>query len=143
MILCDASPLFALVDTKQPAANARCKAVLPLLSRPLITTWPAYTEAMYLVYREGGWPLQRLLWRYVLTGQLIFHRADESEQKRMAELMEQYRNIPMDFADASLVTAAESLNISRIFTLDSDFFVYQRHGNQPFEVIPSWPVSSV
>jgi predicted nucleic acid-binding protein len=136
MTLCDASPLFALVDTKQIGANARCKAALPTLSRPLITTWPAFTEAMYLVYREGGWPLQRLLWQYVLTGQLLFHIAGEAEQKRMAELMEQYCDIPMDFADASLVTAAETLNLSRIFTLDNDFYVYQRYGNQPFEVVP-------
>ena len=80
--------------------------------------------------------MQRLLWQFVLTGQLIFHIADEAEHKRMAELMELYRNIPMDFADSSLVSAAENLNVSRIFTLDSDFYVYQRHGNQPFEVIP-------
>lgn len=91
---------------------------------------------MYLVYRAGGWPLQRLLWQYVLSGQLLFHIASEAEQKRMAELMEQYRNIPMDFADASLVSAAETLKVARIFTLDSDFYVYQRYGNQPFEVIP-------
>jgi uncharacterized protein len=136
MTLCAASPLFALVDAKQAGANARCKAALPTLSRPLITTWPAFTEAMYLVYREGGWPLQRLLWQYVLTGQLLFHIAGEAEQKRMAELMEQYCDIPMDFADASLVTAAETLNLSRIFTLDNDFYVYQRYGNQPFEVVP-------
>lgn len=61
MTLCDASPLFALVDTRQVEANARCKTVLPTLTKPLITTWPAFTEAMYLIYREGGWPLQRLL----------------------------------------------------------------------------------
>lgn len=136
MTLCDASPLFALVDTKQVGANARCKAVLPALSRPLITTWSAFTEAMYLAYRQGGLPLQRLLWQYVLTGQLYFHIAADAEQKRMAELMEQYSDTPMDLADASLVAAAETLNISRIFTLDSDFYIYQRYGNQPFEVLP-------
>lgn len=54
----------------------------------------------------------------------------------MAELMEQYRNVPMDFADASLVSAAETLKVARIFTLDSDFYVYQRYGNQLFEVVP-------
>jgi hypothetical protein len=43
----------------------------------------------------------------------------------MKQLMEQYRNTPMDLADASLVTAAEALNFSRIFTLDSDFYVYR------------------
>lgn len=91
---------------------------------------------MYLVNRAGGWRLQNLLWQYILSGQLLFHIADEAEQKRMAELMKQYRDTPMDLADASLVAAAETLRISRIFTLDSDFFFYQRYGNQPFEVVP-------
>ena len=136
MTLSDASPLFALVDPRQLEAHTRCKAALAMLSKPLITTWAAFTEAMYLANRAGGWPLQRLLWRYVLTGQLIFHTSGEAEQKRMAELMEQYRDTPMDLADASLVAAAETLGIARIFTLDSDFYVYQRHGSQPFEVVP-------
>ena len=136
MTLCDASPLFALIDSRQVEANARCKAVLPTLSKPLITTWSAFTEAMYLVHRSGGWPLQSLLWQYVLTGQLIFHITNEAEEQRMAELMKEYRDTPMDLADASLVAAAETLRLSRIFTLDSDFYVYQRQGNQPFEVIP-------
>lgn len=39
--------------------------------------------------------------------------------------MEQYRGTPMDLADASLVATAEVLNLSRIFTLDSDFYVYR------------------
>jgi predicted nucleic acid-binding protein len=134
--LTDASPLFALVDKNQAQARARCEAVLPKLSRPLVTTWPAFTEAMYLVYREGGWPLQRVLWRYVTTGELIFHIPDQAAQERMAELMEQYRDRPMDLADASLVVTAETLNLTRIFTLDSDFYAYRIKGKGAFEVVP-------
>ena len=54
----------------------------------------------------------------------------------MAELMEKYRDTPMDLADATLVAAAETLNITRIFTLDSDFQVYRINGRTPFEIIP-------
>ena len=50
--------------------------------------------------------------------------------------MEQYRDTPMDFADASLVIAAEILNLTQIFTLDSDFYVYQINGTTPFKVVP-------
>ena len=39
--------------------------------------------------------------------------------------MRQYSDTPMDFADASLVAAAESLNISRILTLDRHFYAYR------------------
>jgi len=54
----------------------------------------------------------------------------------MAMLMAQYRDIPMDLGDASLVVTAEVLDQSRVFTLDRDFQIYRRHGTQPFEMLP-------
>ena len=45
---------------------------------------------------------------------------------RAFELMEQYRNHPMDLADASLVVAAETLGTTKVFTLDrTDFRAYR------------------
>ncbi|MEL7409440.1 MAG: PIN domain nuclease, partial [Cyanobacteria bacterium J06558_2] len=41
-----------------------------------------------------------------------------------------------DIADASLVAAAESINTTTIFTLDSDFFVYRLESGKAFNVIP-------
>ena len=52
-------------------------------------------------------------------------------------LMEKYQDVPMDLADASLVAAAERLKLNRIFTIDSDFYVYRIHDKDAFEVIPS------
>jgi predicted nucleic acid-binding protein len=77
---------------------------------------------MYLVYQIGGWPLQHNVWRYVEEGTLQLHASSMAEQARMRQLMEQYRDTPMDLADASLVATAEMLNLRRIFTLDSDFY---------------------
>lgn len=136
MTLCDASPLFALLDVSQQEQNARCNAALPSLPAPLVTTWPCFTEAMYLVYTTGGWPMQRLLWQYVTEGTLTFHELGAAGIARMQVLMAQYQDTPMDLADASLVAAAEALNLGRIFTLDSDFYVYRMHGRQAFEVVP-------
>lgn len=50
--------------------------------------------------------------------------------------MEKYRDVPMDLADASLVAAAETRGSKRIFTLDSDFYVYRLKDKDAFEVIP-------
>lgn len=91
---------------------------------------------MYLSYKAGGWPMQKLLWRYIGEGALHLHHLKEVEQKRMRELMEQYRDTPMDLADASLVATAEALNQRRIFTLDSDFRIYRFFGAQAFEIVP-------
>ena len=51
---------------------------------------------------------------------------DETDAPRMRELMHKYRDLPMDFADAALVRAAERERIRRIFTLDRrDFEIYR------------------
>ncbi|HZO88472.1 MAG TPA: hypothetical protein VFB38_09035 [Chthonomonadaceae bacterium] len=64
------------------------------------------------------------------------HISGAAERTRMRALMRQYRDTPMDLADASLVAAAEALKVRRIFTLDNDFYVNQMDGNKPFEVVP-------
>jgi predicted nucleic acid-binding protein len=133
--LTDAGALVALVDKNQPQ-NARCRATFAVLSLPLITTWPAFTEVMYLVYQLGGWPLQRNVWSHVEEGMLQLYSSTGAEQERMRRLMEQYRDTPMDLADASLVTAAETLSLTRIFTFDSDFYVYRINNTGVFEVVP-------
>jgi uncharacterized protein len=134
--LCDAGPLFALVDPRQAGPHARCKEALPKLVAPLVTTWPSFTEAMHLAHRAGGWPMQELLWRYVRDGLLVLHDLGPDERERMPSLMEQYRDTPMDLADASLVATAEALGLVRIFTLDHHFRVYRLDGSRAFDVVP-------
>jgi uncharacterized protein len=50
--------------------------------------------------------------------------------------MERYSDTPMDFADASLVVAAEVLKTNQIFTLDTDFNIYRIRDTAKFEVVP-------
>ena len=50
--------------------------------------------------------------------------------------MEQYRDLPMNLADATLVAWAEEHRHKLVFTLDSHFAVYRLRGRQRFETIP-------
>jgi len=134
--LCDAGPLFALIDPKQGALHERCKQALSSLPSPLVTTWPSFTEAMYLAHRSGGWPMQKVLWKFVSGSKLLLQDLGPREIERTRELMEQYRDTPMDLADASLVAVAELLDQTRIFTLDHHFRVYRIQDSKPFEVVP-------
>jgi predicted nucleic acid-binding protein len=102
----------------------------------LITTWPAFTEAMYLLARAGGIRGQRALWQLVRTRRLIVADLSESAIERSARLMDQYADRPMDLADATLVALAEERKARRIFTLDADFHIYRLRGRQRFETIP-------
>jgi uncharacterized protein len=135
LILCDTSPLIALID-RADRNHLRCKNVLPILSKPLITTWPCLSEAMYNLGKYGGWPAQKALWNLLQARVLILHNSTEKEQTRMQQLMAQYHDRPMDLADASLVVCAEMLNQKRIFTLDSDFYIYRFLNSEAFEVLP-------
>jgi hypothetical protein len=127
MNLVDAGPLIALIDRGQREAHRQCVKVLACLSGPLVTTWPCLTEAMYFLGDVRGWSGQLALWRCLERRALLLHSAD-AEEPRMQALMEQYQNVPMDLADASLVSAAETTGLRLIFTLDSDFHVYRIHG---------------
>jgi len=91
---------------------------------------------MYLLARYGGHSAQDTLWTYGEDGIIAFHVSSEFELQQMRVFMQKYRDTPMDLADASLVAAAEALNEVRVFTTDSDFYVYQINGNTPFRVVP-------
>ena len=91
---------------------------------------------MYLLGARIGWPAQERLWSLVLRGALVVQPGDEPQRRRSAALMEKYRDLPMDLADATLVALAEDLDQRRIFTLDSDFQLYRFRDRQPFELVP-------
>lgn len=58
--------------------------------------------------------------------------------ERARELIVQYADLPMDYADATLVVLAEELGTNLILTTDRrDFEVYRLHGSRPFKVVPS------
>jgi len=136
LTLTDAGPLIALIDADE-VDHFACMEALDEVSLPLVTTWPAFTEAMYLLGRAGGIQGQRALWRLVHTARLIVADLSGSALERSARLMDQYADRPMDLADATLVALAEEHGHRRIFTLDSDFHVYRIRGRQRFEVVPT------
>ena len=135
MILVDAGPLIALIDRGE-RDHERCVETLSNLTAPMVTTWPAFTEAMYLLGSAGGWKAQETLWKLLDRGDLQLVPLDDAGQGRTQALMAKYRDTPMDLADATLVAAAEALGLTRIFSLDRDFQVYRWKGKRKFEVIP-------
>lgn len=135
MTLTDAGPLIAIIDVDEQD-HAACLAALDQLTLPLVTTWPAFTEAMYLLGQAGGIKGQGALWRLVHTGRLVVADLSATALERSAQLMDKYADRPMDLADATLVAFAEEQGHRRIFTLDSDFHIYRIRGRQRFDVVP-------
>lgn len=135
MTLTDAGPLVALIDADEPDHDV-CRLVLEGLELPLSTTWPAFTEAMYLLGRAGGQRGQAALWKLALSDRFEIAQLRRSALERSARLMAKYADLPMDLADATLVALAEQRGERRVFSLDADFRIYRIHGRQRFEIVP-------
>ena len=134
-MLTDTGPLVALLD-KDDFLHTPCLAAIGRLPRgPLHTTWPCFTEAMYMLYQTGGYRYQESLWQWRRDGRLVLLDITEAEVDRMDALMAKYNNVPMDMADASLVAVAEMRGIRRVFTTDSDFYIYRLADNSMLEVV--------
>jgi predicted nucleic acid-binding protein len=136
MTLTDAGALVALLDADDPYHKACVAAAQRLPAGPLLTTWVCFTEAMYLLGSVGGYPYQAALWSLRATGHVVLHDLTPEEADRMAVLMAQYQDTPMDLADASLVVVVESRTLHRVFTTDSDFYVYRLEDGSALEVVP-------
>jgi len=133
-VLVDAGPLVALID-RGDDHHQRCVDALRGIRDPLMTVWPAVTEAMYLL--GPSWPAQAALWEMVESEAVALLPLDGDDVPRMAELMRKYKDLPMDLADAALVRVAERERIRHVFTLDQrDFRVYRPTGLGRLSLLP-------
>lgn len=133
MILIDTGPIVALFD-KNDNYHDKCLSLLKTIKEPLITTMPVLTEAFYLL--GFSWQVQDALWEFVNQGGIQIYDLKGEQFKRCRELMKKYKDLPMDLADATIVSAAETVNISTIFTIDKDFRVYRTKQGKNFRLIP-------
>jgi hypothetical protein len=134
MILLDAGPMVALLHADD-RHHQHCKETLRALSEPLVSVWPAFTEAMYLL--GFSWRAQDALWEFLERGGVTLLSLEPRDRARMRELMEKYRDVPMDLADAALVRVAERESIHQIFTLDRRHFsLYRPEGVAHLQLLP-------
>ena len=66
--------------------------------------------------------------RWIKRGAIHIFLLDRAHIGRIIALMENYADVPMDLADASLMIAAEQMAVNDILTIDSDFAVYRTAG---------------
>ena len=62
----------------------------------------------------------------------------QDRYQRAVELMQKYRDVPMDLVDALLVAVAEERDLVRILTLDErGFRTYRVLGRKHFSLLPA------
>jgi len=132
--LVDTGPVVAYLDPDDPM-HERASAAFDSESRTLWTTMPVITEAMYLLRTSPAACAN-------LVGFLRDCRANIEafssfeELDRVVALMAKYRDLPMDFADASVVALAERLEIYDVLTTDErGFRVFRTARNKWFHLV--------
>lgn len=128
-IVVDAGPLIALFDRDDRHHRRAVEFVAACRSR-LVTNLPALTEATFLLRFSVEAQRDLLLWAH---RSLEIDGSTSADLPRIVALLDKYRDMPADFADASLVALAERLNLSRVASVDRDFAIYRALGKRAFE----------
>ncbi len=133
-ILLDTGAFVALVDRSEQR-HEDCVAVLEGWAGPVVTTEAVLTETLYLVGPQ--WRDQKICLEFLARGAFQLVPSTQVSLRRVATLMEKYRDVPMDFADATLVVLGEELQTDLVFTLDRDgFSTYRLNRRKPFCMFP-------
>lgn len=133
-LLLDTGAFVALVDRSE-TRHADCAAALEGWAGPIVTSEAVLTETLYLV--GARWNAQRVCLEFFARGAFLLVPSSRESLRRVAALMEKYQDVPMDFADATLVALGEELDSAQVFTLDRrGFSAYRLKGRKPFVLIP-------
>ncbi|HEY8945358.1 MAG TPA: PIN domain-containing protein [Polyangiaceae bacterium] len=131
-VIADTGFWLALANRKD-AYHAKARSALVGLREPLISTWPVVTETCHLLAAQLGVESELMFIDAAHRGAFAIFDLAPSHLSRVRELMEKYRELPMDLADASLVIVAEHIGSGRILSTDQrDFGPYRWKNRKPF-----------
>lgn len=134
MIITDSGFWVALVNPNDKY-HQLALTKLANVNEPLITTYPVVTEVCHLLLkRQGKSSMLAFMESYRQDIFKIFQIDASQHKDRLFALMKQYSDLPMDFADTSMVLLAEHLGHGRILSTDQrDFHTYRWKNTKPFQ----------
>ena len=96
--------------------------------------YPSFKNTVeYYVDKGQEHQLMTTILSQMLNEGLIIQEIRQCNISRIIELTKKYSDRPMDFADATLVVAAEITGIKQILSIDSDFDIYRLPGKEMIE----------
>lgn len=135
--LADTGAILAIID-RNDSWHRPCVEALAQLRVPMLTSEAVLTELFFLV--ESRLHEVERAWNFVRSGALTLGSITNGDLPALSGLMHQYRDRPMDFADATLVRLAERESLSTILTVDvADFQTYRIGGQKRFRILPGPP----
>ena len=137
-ILIDSGILLSYYQQQEPLHQA-VVAFFDQNAAQLITSQICIAEVLWLLGNPGDprvLSAQNHLLLAVSRGGIEAINLLPEDYARIAELNQRYAALTGDFADFTLVTLSERLDIAEILSLDSDFDVYRRLRRQSFRRVP-------
>ncbi len=133
-LLLDTGALVSLLDKSQ-THHRDCVAFFETWRAPVVSTEAVLTEATHLLGRVRGG--RRVCLDFFLFGAAVVAPSTLASLNRCRELIEEYADLPMDFADSTLVVLAEDLGTNLVLTTDRrDFGVYRIKSRRRFRIFP-------
>ncbi|MCL2705572.1 MAG: PIN domain-containing protein [Spirochaetaceae bacterium] len=126
-ILIDAGPFIALFDVNDNH-HKKVQEFLVKSDYLFISTLAVFTEVSYFL--RFSTRTQKDFYEWAMLHGVIICDINQHDLPRIVELTEKYADLPMDFADATLVVAAEKTGIREIISLDKDFNIYRLPGRE-------------
>jgi uncharacterized protein len=125
VLILDAGPIYAASATRD-RNHRRCIELLTRAPRPLLVPELVVTEVSYLLGDRIGPHAESAFARAIADGEVVVESVREPEWERIAELTDQYRDLPLGIVDASVVVLAERHAAREIATLDHRHFAVVR-----------------
>jgi uncharacterized protein len=122
MLIVDAGPLYAAA-ARRDRNHTRCVELLSAAPRPLVVPALVVTEVAYLLGDRIGAHAEVSFARSLERGELLVEPVLDSDWPRIAELTDQYSDLPLGIVDASVIALAERRELDTIATLDHRHFV--------------------
>jgi len=104
---------------------------------PLIIPTLVITEVAYLIGTRLGWEAEVRFLGDLAAGAFAVEPLHASDPVRIAELVAEYRDLPLGTVDASVITTAERLDVTEMATLDRRHFSVVRPRHEvAFQLLP-------
>ena len=133
-VLMDTGPWVALIDRSE-GRHRECVEWMKGFKGDIFSTEAVLTEVLYLLSFSAA--AQSAALDFVLTGAVVLVPSSLESLRRVKDLLQKYQDLPMDFADATLVLLAHDLGIDQVVTFDRKHFsTYRIDKKQAFFIIP-------
>ena len=120
--LIDSGPLIALFD-KSDSYHLKVLNFLKSYKGTLVTSIAVVTEVSHML--DFNLQVQIDFLKWIELGGVEIYNITQNDIADIRVMMQKYIDIPMDFADASLMYIANVESIKEIISIDSDFDIYR------------------